>query len=222
MEFLAGIEWTERAEDYFLGRGAKSSTAQAMCLGEWAGQEVSDTSFTVRYGKNGDRLLGWWCWPLRTPANRIVGVEFRNPDRKEVIRHLIHSEADAHAVWTCRPDSFQRIWDGGAVWLVEGLFDLLALEWVVPDTDAVLACGRANLNKKQAESLRRLAPPYVHVVFDRDDAGVRGADFASKSLTAIGLRHSVVSYGGRKDPGELWSKGGKLAVVAAFGGGSGC
>lgn len=222
MELLAGIEWTEQAEGYFLGRGAKLSTAQTMCLGEWAGAEVSDESFSVRYGKNGDSLLGWWCWPLRTPTNRIVGIEFRNPEYKKSVRHLLHDEADPHAVWTCRPDSFEKIWNGGAVWLVEGLFDLLALEWVVPDTDAILACGRANLNKKQAESLRRLAPPYVHVVFDRDDAGERGAEFATKSLTAIGLRHGVVSYGGGKDPGELWSKGGKQAVVAAFGGGAGC
>lgn len=222
MELLAGIEWTDKAEDYFLGRGAKYETAQAMSVGEWIGADVQDRSFVKKYGERGERLLGWYCWPLRTPANRIVAIEFRNPDQKELQRHVLHDEADAHAVWTCRPDSFQRIWDGGAVWLAEGLFDLFALEWAVPSTDAVLACGRASLSKKQAESLRRLAPPYVHVVFDRDDAGTRGADFATKTLAAANLRHGVVAYGGGKDPGELWTKGGKQAVLTAFGGGTKC
>jgi len=221
MDFLAGIEWTDKAQDYFLGRGAKLTTAQAIQAGEWVGTDVSDQTFRKRYGDGGEHLLGWYCWPLRNPANRLVGMEFKNPERKEVIKHFL-PEAEPHAVWACHPDSFQRAWDGGAVWLVEGLFDLTALEWAVPSTDAVMACGRANLTRKQAESLRRLAPPYVHIVFDRDDAGQRGADFASKSLTAAGLRHSIVSYGGGKDPGELWSKGGKQAVVAAFGGGAGC
>jgi len=222
MELLSGIEWTERAEDYFLGRGANSSATRPMCLGEWAGEKVSDPSFALRYGDHGERLLGWWCWPIRTPSNRIVGIEFRNPDRKEIVKHLIHDESDPHATWVCRPDSFEKLWNGGAVWLVEGIFDLFALEWAVPETDAVLACGRANLNKKQAESLRRLAPAFVHVAFDRDDAGQRGASFAAKTLTETKLRHGVVSYGGGKDPGEIWSKGGKQAVLAAFGGGIRC
>lgn len=222
MDFLAGIDWSDKAEDYFLGRGAKAATAQAMQLGEWVGADVADAEFCKRYGNGGETLLGWYCWPIRTVTNRLVGMEFRNPDQKKVIKHLLHDEADPHATWVCHPDSFQRIWDGGAVWLVEGLFDMLALEWAVPATDAVLACGRASLNKKQAESLRRLAPPYVHIVFDRDDAGQRGADFATKTLTNIGLRHGIVAYGGGKDAGELWSKGGKQAVIAAFGGGTGC
>lgn len=218
MELLSGIELTEKAEDYFLGRGAKSATLTAMQLGEWVGAEVSDAEFCKRYGNNGALLLGWYCWPLRTPDSRLVGVEFRHPFKKEVIRHLVHADSDAHAVWCAHPDSFEKLWNGGAVWLVEGLFDLLALEWAVPPTDAVLACGRANLNKKQAESLHRFDPPYVHIVFDRDDAGERGADFATKSLTGLKMRHGKFAYGGGKDPGEIWSKGGASAVASMFGG----
>lgn len=217
MELLGGIEWTDHAEDYFLGRGAKRETAQAMQLGEWVGCDVLDEDFRKKYGEHGDRMLGWYCWPVRSPANRIVGIEFRNPSPKEVIKHLDYDLAGESATWVCRPDSFEKLWNGGAAWLVEGLFDLLALEWAVPATDAVLACGRAALNKKQVESLRRLSPSFVHVVFDRDDAGQRGTDFAIKSLTSVGLRHGIVSYGGGKDPGELWSKGGKPAVLSAFG-----
>jgi len=222
MELLNGIEWTDHAADYFLGRGAKLETAQAMQLGEWVGCDTLDEDFRKKYGDHGDRMLGWCCWPVRTPSNRIVGIEFRNPERKEIIKHLNHDEADPHAVWCCGPDSFEKIWNGGAVWLVEGIFDMFALEWAVPATDAVLACGRASLSKKQAESLRRLAPAFVHVAFDRDDAGQRGASFAAKTLTETKLRHGVVSYGGGKDPGEIWSKGGKQAVLAAFGGGIRC
>jgi len=222
MEFLAGIDWTEAAEDYFLGRGAKRETAQAMQLGEWVGADIQDADFCKRYGEGGERLLGWYCWPMRTPTNRLVGVEFRNPARKETIKHLLHTNADAHAIWACRPDSFQRLWEGGAVWLVEGVFDLFALEWAVPTTDAVMACGRASLNKKQAESLRRLVPSHTYIVFDRDDAGGRGADFAEKTLTGLGMRYTRPAYGGGKDVGELWSKGGKQAVIAAFGGGIRC
>jgi hypothetical protein len=217
MELLAGIEWTDHASDYFLGRGATTAQAGIWHLGEWAGADLPDPTFHKRYGQNGSRLLGWYCWPLRTPANVVVGLEFRNPDKKEIVKYLVEPDANPHAIWTCTPDSFTRVWQGNPVWLVEGIFDALALQWAVPNTDAILACGRANLTRKQAESLRRLGAPYVHVVFDRDDAGQRGTEMAIKSLKAVNLRHDVVPYTGGKDPGEVWSKGGRTAVQAAFG-----
>jgi DNA primase len=216
MEFLSGIVWTERAEDYFLGRGAKPDAAQAMHLGEWVGTDIQDSDFVRKYGKGGERLLGWACWPVRTAANRLIGMDFRNIEFKQNLRYLFPKD-EMHASWVCHPDSFQKIWDGGAVWLVEGMFDLLALEWAVPSTDAVLSCDRASLGHKQAESLRRLDPSYVHIVFDRDSAGERGADFAMKSLKKLGLRHGLYAYGGGKDPGVLWDKGGAAAVRSAFG-----
>ena len=81
-----------------------------------------------------------------------------------------------------------KIWSGGNVWIVEGLFDLLAMEWVVPETDAILGTFKAGMSHAHVEFLRRFCTGLVNMVYDQDDAGQRAHAGARRFLTPSSRR----------------------------------
>jgi DNA primase len=111
------------------------------------------------------------------------------------------------------------MWDGANVWVVEGLFDMFAMEWVIPERDVVLSSIRAAMTRWHIEFLRRFHSK-VYMTYDRDETGRRGIqgyvdDSGKRKMGAMdilrkeGLECVDVPYRGGKDPGELWDKYGK-------------
>jgi DNA primase len=123
--------------------------------------------------------------------------------------------------------AMSRIWDGGDVWITEGLFDKCALEWAVPEKDAVLATVRAALSRPHVEFLRRFCRGRVQMVYDLDETGRKATrgwvdERGQKRLGALellqraGLTCRDVPYRGAKDPGEIWNMGGAEAIRKVF------
>lgn len=229
-DHLAACRLEEAHEGYVLGRGGQEESIHRMHLVTWSmlAEAAPDEDFRERYGALGQRLIDWLVWPLWSPRGRVIGFAGRRIDEKTITRYLL-PEAAWNPIWTgLTPESMQRIWDGGNVWVVEGLFDLLPLEWVVPSRDVVLGSERAQLTGKHVEFLRRFCTGIVRVVYDNDETGRRGTFGwqdeetgkprwgALQRLERVGLRAVAVPYRG-KDPGEVWRHGGANAIRAAFG-----
>jgi DNA primase len=231
-QHLSALTLREEQEGYFLGRGAKDESIARFGIRTWdALQEpIDDALFVSRYGSMGERLEDWMVWPLLSPRGRVIGIEGRHPSRKEITRYML-PQTEWFPVFTgMLPDVMERIWQGGDIWIVEGIFDLFPLEWVVPAKDVVLATQRARLTAKHIEFLRRFARQsgqYVRMVYDNDETGRKGVhDWVDdtgrkrwgglRRLGRVGVKALEVKYSG-KDPGDVWSKGGLSAMKRTFG-----
>lgn len=238
---MSGVDWlkqhldqldlNENQEGYFLGRGAKEDSIARLGVRTWSDlpSASEDPVFTGRYGRHGEVLSGWMVWPLRCPRGRVIGLEGRHPNRKEITRYML-PRTDWFPVFTgMSPEVMLKIWQGGDIWVVEGIFDLLPLEWVIPTRDVVLATSRARLTERHVEFFRRFARQsgqYVHMVYDNDETGRKGVhdwvdDTGKKRwgalhrLHRVGVRSLEVQYQG-KDPGDVWMKGGRSAMESMF------
>lgn len=238
-DHLALCSLSEAHEGYVLGRGGKEQSIQEIGLTTWqpllappvfpGTPEGADARkhWVKKYGPLGEKLVGWLAWPLRSPRGQIIGFSARRTDVKVIERYLL-PEAAWNPVWAgMTPERMRRIWDGANIWIVEGIFDLLPLEWAVRAKDVVLGSERARLTAKHVEFLRRHCRGVVKMVYDNDQTGRRGVEGwydeeakqhrqgAISRLERVGLRCLDVRYRG-KDPGEVWKHGGAAAIRAAF------
>jgi len=222
---------TEEAEGFILGRGLPSAYASQMGIGLWAPgtTPAPDETFRKVHGTSGQYRTGWLSIPLWSPRGKALGVVFRRWDgEKEMRDYRIPQTAWIPVFEGMTEQAFQKIWDGGDVWLVEGVFDM-ALAHIVPDKDVVLSCGTARLSRNQLNFLHRFMSPKatVHVAFDEDETGRKQVlgyqDPQGKRvlgvlerLQRVGLRCHDVRYTGGKDPGEIWESGGARLLRTRF------
>ncbi len=222
----AASNLTTEAEGYVLGRGIPAPLMSDIGIGVWQapGSRSPDSSFR---GWTGALVI-----PTYSPRQQLVGVEFRSWVRgaaKAVKKYHLPEAAWIPTFIGLTDSAFRRIWDGGDVWIVEGVFDL-ALAHVVPSQDVVLASAGAALRKKHLRFLQRYvsSAACVHLVFDEDETGRKQAtgftdDRSGKwvpgvpqRLERVGVRCRDVRYRGGKDPGEVWDRGGKASLSRTF------
>lgn len=226
-EILDDCELTEDVEGYLLGRGARPEIIEVGGFKTFRRQDeiIPDESFRSRYGRHGERLDGYLVCPFSSLKGELIGFEARDIKVKRITEFRL-PEASWNPVWLGLW-SMEKIWAGGNIWIGEGLFDVLPLEWAVPESDAVLGSLRAKLTFAHVQFLKRFCKGWVHMVYDRDDTGRRGTvgyvDETGKrkwgaidSLENAGLRCNDVYYGNAKDPGEIWDRGGVEGIRAAF------
>jgi len=223
----------EEAEGYLLGRGLTEELVAGIGIGIWRGlKEASPSStFLEKFGPRGTGVVGWLSIPIRSPRGNLIGVDFRTwTGEKKTVREFRLPEAAWNPSFTgVWPGSLDRIWAGGDVWLVEGLFDL-AVSRVIPSKDVALATGGASCSKYHIDFLSRFVSPraQVHLCYDADEAGEKqkfgwvdaatGKHHAGvpERLSRVGVRCRAVRYGGGKDPGEIWERGGAVALRRTF------
>jgi DNA primase len=228
----AAEDMPEELLGYVLGRGLPMRLAEEMRVGYWreAPSPSPDPVFNKRNGAFGEYREGWLSVPMWSPRGHLVGVELRTwQGEKEVRDYRLPESKWIPCFIGLTPSALQKIWDGGDVWLVEGVFDI-ALQHAVPEKDVVLACGTARVSKSQMDFLVRFVSPFatVHIVFDMDETGRKQINgFTSEEtgkwipgvparMDRVGLRNRAVSYRGGKDPGEIWEQGGRFALRSAF------
>ena len=222
----------ENHEGYLLGRGAKDESIERLGLKTWDAltDPCEDPIFRERYGDLGERLGDWLLWPLYSPRGRVIGMAGREGTKKNITRYML-PESDWNPVWTgLTPETMQLIWDGCDVWVVEGIFDLFAMEWAIPPGHVVLGSERARLTDKHVEFLRRYlagrSSRRVHMVYDNDETGRKGSHGwtdetgkvrwgAIKRLDRVGVKATAPPYRA-KDPGDIWKQQGAAGIRAAF------
>ena len=120
-------EIPESAEGHCLGRGLPFRLLREMQVGLWSpsDRDAPDPTFRQRYGNRGGELDGWISVPMWSPRGKVVGVEFRRWDGEKGSQKFFLPDSRWLPVFTgLVPSVLNRIWKGGDVWLVEGLFDL--------------------------------------------------------------------------------------------------
>lgn len=219
----------EKAEGYLLGRGMQEHVIREMGVGVWEPPEehAPGITFRERYGENGWKLRGRLVVPMYSPRGKVIGAEFRSMSEKSAVRHLL-ADAAWNPVFIGMKMAMPKIWAGGNVWLVEGLFDMTAMLRIVPLGDAVLATVRAKVADKHVEYLRRFCNGMVYVVYDNDETGrkqtvgwtdAKTGKFrwgALQRLERVDLQVHDARYRGGKDPGEIWENTGTSGLHQAF------
>lgn len=220
---------SEEAAHYAMGRGLKESLIREMGMGLWEGpsEPAPDPVFRKRFGARGEKLSGMITTPIYNPRGRLLGVEFRAFEGPKRVSQFLLPEAKWNPVFIGMPMAMDRIWNGGDIWIVEGLFDLAALHWVAPERDAILATLRARLSFAHVQFLARFASGMVNMVYDQDETGQKAVDGwvdptgkerwgALRSLERVQVPCRKISFRGGKDPGEIWDKLGADGVRATF------
>jgi len=230
----AGRELSEEAEGYLLGRGMRQETINRLGMFLWhpPDEPAPDEDFRKKYHPYGEYCAGRITCPFYSPRGELLGFEARTwrwEDGKHITDYRL-PECDWNPVFIgLTPETMKRVWAGGDVCVVEGMFDLAPLERVVPSKDVVLATVRAKLSDTHVEYLRRYVrpPARVRMVYDNDETGrkqtVGWTDSTGKQrwgaldvLRRVGVSCEDVRYTGGKDPGEVWDSGGEAAVRRAF------
>lgn len=241
---LKNMVLTEEVEGYLLGRGARDSTIQSEGMVTWhrTAESIPDPSFTAPYGEFGEKLEGFLVCPVWSPRGNLIGFEARNPKVK-IIKDYRLPESRWNPFFLGTRGAMEKVWNGGNVWICEGLFDKTALEWAVPETDAVLATVRAKLSDSHLEFLRRFCKGTVYMTYDKDETGVKATGVpnakdgktdkwlsvgskdpetgkmrygALANLNRVGVKCRLVDFRGVKDPGDIWDHGGAEAVKSAI------
>jgi hypothetical protein len=168
--------------------------------------------------------------PVYNPVGVFLGFEARSTKEK-IISDFRLPIAKWNPFFITTKNAFHNVSKGGNAWVVEGLFDLTALDWVIDtSTDGIFSTVTAHLNYQHVMFFKRFCSVgWVNMVYDRDEAGQRGTfgyedssgKYHSGALDLLrrqGVRCRDIPYSGGKDPGCLWESGGKQKLVSIFGG----
>lgn len=207
---------TPKAERYLLGRGVSSEMISdlGLCVWQPLSFDAPLEDFRKKYGPRCKGLTGWLVTPLHNPRGRIIGFEARSMEKKRISRYLLPT-AEWNPVWIGIQEAMPKVWTGGAVWIVEGLFDMTAMRRVVHQREAVLSSLQARVTDEHLRFLKRFASS-VNMVYDRDEAGRRATRMALSNMRKIGISCRDVPYRGWKDPGEIWENTGDDGLRRAF------
>lgn len=216
---LENMELHEGDFDYLLGRGGMEDTIHDLRIKTWDSNKCVhglSIEFVRMFGDKGERINGYMVIPFFSPSGEIVGIEARNVE-KSVIDFRTGT-----ANWSPIAVGINKyleviINNPRRVWVVEGIFDLFAIEWIIGPRDAVLSTLRANIGKSLARFMCRVGINDVHIAYDNDNAGISGSDISLKTLKKYGSGGRIVKYSsGYKDPGEVWDRGGSELLMDVF------
>lgn len=230
---LSSMTLSSEAEGYVLGRGLSPRRIADLGVVQWDSSVITapppDRSFTESHGNKGFRWNERICIPIWSPRGILLGCEVRAWFGEKRVSQYLLPESNWNPVFIgMRPDVMARIWGGSDVWLVEGVFDLSALDHVVHTSAVVLATLRARVSPNHVTFFARYASGIVNIAYDNDETGQnqtygfvdpeskRSRTGAVDFLRRAGVRARGVTYRGGKDPGQIWDSGGVPALRRAF------
>lgn len=236
-EAISSMSLSEEADGYLHARGMTSASVTDIGIVEWDHSKIrvlcSDPKFSSLkkgFGPRGENIDGRLIIPIWNPVGKLIGFESRSYKGEKKISQYLLPDASWNPVFIgLTKSAVEKIWSGCSVWIVEGLFDLAALQHGVPQGDVVLSTLRAHLSRNHVLFLKRSCITTVYIVYDNDVTG-RKMTYgyvdpvtkkrnigAVESLNRVGVDARAFTYTGGKDPGELWDHGGATYIKKMFG-----
>lgn len=175
--------------------------------------------FKHSFGIRGERLNDCLIIPVKCPRDLIIGFEARTWDllgNKKVYKYMLDRSQWLPTLIGSK-DVVEALWGGGDVYLVEGVFDLVALKRVIHHPNAIGCTLRAGIDDLTLSLIERFASKMttVFMCYDNDSTGRLKNKDAIFRLSKIGVRANDVKYRG-KDPNELWTAQGDLGIRRYF------
>lgn len=205
---------------YLKTRGVDSKTSVSFFTWEPPRSACPCPRFSASFGVTGRRIRGNLVTPIYSPRGILIGMEARsfNPDGSKKVLQYRTDQAQWNPYFLGAEKAFQALWDGCDVWVVEGIFDLVALEKVVPKSDAVICTLRAGMDGNSVNMITRFASPLntIYIAYDNDETGQAKGEWLKSRLTSLGARSYLCRYRG-KDPNEVWKAGGEPLLRKMFG-----
>lgn len=217
-ESIGRMSLTDEVEEYLLSRGAQDHRIEK-CV-TWDSEKVEDDPavFSNRYGIRGGALDGCLVTPYWDAKAACLGFEARRLGvaNKWVSDFRLEPRSKWFPIGIGYLESSKRLHRRTDIWLVEGQFDLYALDWFLPDDVASFATVKAGLSYHHVMWLQRFVRRKVYICYDNDETGRAAAQKDNRWLSKLRVPCEIVSYQGGKDPGEIWDAGGSEAVKQAF------
>jgi len=205
--------------EYLSSRGVTEKTSLKFYCWKPPQTPSPCAKFTSTFGAIGLRLKDHLIVPVYSPRGAILGFEARIilPDGTKKVTQYRNNQAHWNPYFLGAERAFQALWSGGDIWVVEGMFDMVALERIVPSSDAVISTLRAGMDKMSMEMIERFYSQHstIHICYDNDETGRNKAEWLYKLFLKSGLRVTLPRYRG-KDPNEVWMQGGDTLLKRYF------
>lgn len=204
--------------DYLKSRGVDESCR--FSFHSWKPHpQIECPKFKAMYGSQGEKVSEHLITPITSPRGEVIGLELRKVDsegNKRVNQYRTES-AQWNPYALGAEDAFKSLWEGNDLWIVEGIFDKVALDRVVPRCDAVISTLRAGMDSNTMEMISRYYTPAstIYVCYDNDETGQKKGSWLQRELTQRGMRAILWRYRG-KDPNEVWARGGDRGLQRMF------
>ena len=210
-EFVAetGKSIPDRARETLWGRGVTDEQIVEFGIG-YIDRNLPEIMLPEPFLRwSSDKLDDCFVLPITNAIGEIRGLQFRHVERGRSGYMDFLSEQE-EAVGFGLAQAMRAVWETEEVVLVEGAFDVLPIQRVIP---AVVATLTARVTEPFVRVLRRLVRR-VWIGYDNDSTGSRayqrflsqyGRDFDIRRLL-----YPKALFGGKpaKDPGDLWEAGG--------------
>lgn len=205
-------------DSYLASRGVDQKSS--VSFHSWVPHsDIQDQRFKASFGYSGERIREHLIIPISSPRGQIIGFEARSIDQdgaKKVLQYRTPA-SQWNPYLLGAEKAFKALWEGNDLWIVEGVFDLIAVEKSIPACDAVCSTLRAGMDPLTLSMIKTYYRPTstIYVCYDNDETGRKKAEWLHKQLTSLGIRSVNWKYRG-KDPGEVWKAGGQAALNKMF------
>jgi DNA primase len=162
----------------------------------------------LKWCHHGGKLEDSYCFPLTNILNEVRGFQFR-PVCREKRGYLDYIAQTGEAALFGLGPAAPHIWSTGAVFLVEGVFDLCPVQRFYSSTVALMS---THITDSMLRNMRRLCHT-VLMGLDNDATGRRatgeflrkhGAEFKVTDLGSKYPKDTMPSGKPVKDYGDLW------------------
>ena len=180
---------------------------------------VQCPKFKTNFGHSGERIKDSLIIPITSPRGEILGMETRQI--KEDGTKRVHQYRTLNAQWNPyalgAEEGFKALWDQGDLWVVEGIFDKVSLDKVIPRCDACISTLRAGMDANTMDMIERFYTPAstIYICYDNDETGQKKSYWLQREMKKRGMRTVVWKYRG-KDPNDVWTQGGDQALTRMF------
>lgn len=208
---LQGLTPPASHGEYLKARGVDGQTSVSFHGWSPPASPSPCAKYNSMFGALGTKIKDHLIIPVHSPQGVVLGFEARTytlEGGKKVLQYRT-DRASWNPYVLGAPQAFKKLWGGGDLWIVEGIFDLVAIEKVVAPCDGAISTLRAGMDGRSLDMIARLSSPSttIYIAYDNDETGRSKAEIVRKAFLKRGCRAVVWKYRG-KDPNEVWKEGG--------------